>query len=129
MALDGGHRRHAEQRLSCRGPGYDFGRIDPGLGDVHAVGRQSIQLQQPAPGPRAGSDHGGGGREDSAFPRPGIAGAVVPRAVAQRHVYQHDHAQPVGLWHQHLGGRRCDQPVEKHHGLIGKLPKDAIECG
>ena len=39
VALDGGDRRHAEKRLSGRGPGYDVGRIDPGLGDVHPVGR------------------------------------------------------------------------------------------
>ena len=78
MALVGGHRRDAEQRPAGRGPGREVGGVDAGLGDVHPVGRQRVQLEQPAPGPRAGRDDGGGGREDRALPRP-ASSAVVGR--------------------------------------------------
>ncbi len=72
VALVEGHRRNAEQRPAGRGPGGELGGVDAGLGDVHPVGGQRVQLQQPAPAPRAGRDDGGGGREDRAFPHPGV---------------------------------------------------------
>ena len=48
------------------------------------------------------------------------AGDVVrPRAVAERHVHQDDQPQPARLRHQHLRGRRGDQPVQQHDGAVG----------
>ncbi len=59
-------------------PGRELGGVDGGLGDVHAVGRQRVQLEQPAPGPRARRDDGGGGREHRALARPRVAGRRRP---------------------------------------------------
>ena len=39
----------------------ELGGVDAGLGDVDAVGRQRVELEQDSPGPRAGGDDGGGG--------------------------------------------------------------------
>ena len=68
--------------------------------------------------PRAGRDDGRGGREDRAFAPPDRRRPSAP-AVAQRHVHEHDQAQPARLRHQHLGGRRGDQSVEQHDGAVG----------
>ena len=119
VPLVGGHRGDAEQRPARRRPGREVGRVDAGLGDVDPVGRQRVQLQQPAAGPRAGRDDGGGGREDCAFPLPRLARAVGGRAMAQRHVHEHDQPQPARLRHQHPGCRRGDQAVEQHDGAVG----------
>ena len=70
VPLGGRHRRDAEQRVAGRGPRREAGGVDAGLGHVHAVGRQRVQLPQPAPGPCAGGDDGGGRREDLALARP-----------------------------------------------------------
>ena len=50
VALVEGHRRDAEQRPAGRGPGRELGGVDAGLGDVHPVGGQRVELQQPAAG-------------------------------------------------------------------------------
>ena len=54
-----------------RRPRCERGGIDAGLGDVHAVARQRVQLQQRSSAPRARRDDGSGGREDRALPRRG----------------------------------------------------------
>ena len=94
VTLAGGHRRDAKQGLTRRGPGCEIGGVDAGLGDVHPLGGQPVQLEQPAAAPFARRDDGGGSREDRPFP-----------PVLQRHVNEHDQAQPVRLRHQHVGGR------------------------
>ena len=129
MALVGGHRRDAEQRPAGRGAGCELGGVDARLGDVHPVARQRVQVQQPAPSPGAGCDDGSGDREHRAFPHPDIVGHAVCRPMAQRHVDEHDQAQPARLRHHHLGGRRGDQPVEQNDGVVGDPPDDAIEGG
>ena len=72
MALAGDHRGDAEQSPGARGPGREAGSIDSGLGDVHAVAGQLVQLPQRSPGPPAGRDDGGGSREHRALPSPGV---------------------------------------------------------
>jgi hypothetical protein len=52
---------------------------------------------------------------------------VVWRAVAERHVDEHDQPQAVRLRHEHLRGGRGDQPVEQHDGVIGDLPQGLFE--
>ena len=59
---------------------------------------------------------------DRALPRP--RRAVVRRAVAERHVHEHDQPQPARVRHEHLGDRRGDQPVEQHDGVVGDPPDD-----
>ena len=59
------------------GPRRKLRCVDGRLGDVHPLGGQRVELQQPAPGPRARRDDGGGNRKDRAFPRPDVVGAVV----------------------------------------------------
>ena len=71
----------------------------------------------------------GGTREDRALPRPGLLGPVIGRAIAQRHVHEHDQPQPARLRHQRLGGRRGDQSVEQHDGVVGDPPDDVGEGG
>ena len=127
MPLVRGHGRDAQQRPAGRAPGREIGGVDGGLGDMHPVGRQRVELQQPAPCPGAGRDDGSGAREDRALPLAGVAG--LTRRVAQRHVHEHDQPQPARLRHQHLGGRRGDQPVEQHDGVVGDLLDDAGEGG
>ena len=124
MALAGDHRRDGEQRPGGLGARCELGGVDAGLGDVHAIAGQRIQLEKPSPGPPAGRDDGRGGCEDRAFLRPDI----LP-AVAQRHVHEHHQPQPARLRHQHLRGRRGDQPVEQHDGAVGDPPDDAGEGG
>ena len=70
VPLVGRHRRDAQQRVAGRGPRREAGGVDAGLGHVHPVGRQRVQLPQPPPGPCAGRDDGGGRREDLALARP-----------------------------------------------------------
>ena len=101
------HRRDAEQRVAGRGPRREAGGVDAGLGHVHPVGRQPVQLLQPAPGPCAGHDDGRGRREDLALAR-----------VAERHVHEHDLPQPARVRNERLGGGGGDQPVEQHHGAV-----------
>ena len=67
MPLVARHRRDAEQRVAGRAPRREARGVDAGLRHVHPVGRQRVQLLQPAPGPRAGRDDGGGRREDLAL--------------------------------------------------------------
>ena len=126
VALAGDHRGDAEQRPGARVPGREVGSIDSGLGDVHAVAGQFVQLKQRSPGPPAGRDDGGGGREHRALPRPGVS---IRRVVAQRHVHERDQPQPARVGHQHLRGGRGDQPVEQHHGVVGDPLDDAGEGG
>ncbi len=64
VALVRGHRRHAEQRAAVRAARRECRGLHAGLGHVDAVGGQSVQLAEPPPGPGAGRDDGGGGRED-----------------------------------------------------------------
>jgi hypothetical protein len=67
--------------------------------------------------------------EDGALARPDRAGVVVRRAVAERHVHEHDPPQPARLWHEHLGRGGGDQPVEQRQGTVGDLPDGAGEGG
>ena len=57
-----------------------------------------------------------------------VAGLAVRRAVAQRHVHEHDLPQPARLRHERLGGGGGDQPVEQHHGAVGD-PRDGAREG
>ena len=127
MPLVGRQRRDAEQRVAGRGPRREAGGVDARLGDVHPIGRQRVQLLQPAPSPCAGRDDGGGRREDLALARPDRAGLVARRPVAERHVHEHNLPQPVRLRHERLGGGGRDQPVEQHHGAIRNPPDGARE--
>ena len=56
-------------------------------------------------------------------------GLVVRRAVAERHVHEHNLPQPARLRHERFGGGGRDQPVEKHHGAIRNPPDGAPERG
>ena len=129
MALGVGDRRDAEQRPAVGRPGSELGGIDAGRGDMHPVSGQPIELPQPPPGPRAGGDDAGRGREDRALAGPGVVGPAVCGAAPQRHVHEHDEAQPAGLGHEHLGGRGRDQPVEQHDGVVGNAFDDAGQGG
>ena len=129
MALVGRHSRDAEQRVAGRRPRREAGGVDAGLGHVHPVGRQRVQLPQPAPRPCARRDDRAGRREDLALARPDRAGLVVARAVAQRHVHEHDLPQPARVRHERLGGGGRDQPVEQHHGAVRDPPDGARERG
>ena len=129
MPLVGCQRRDAEQRVAGRAPRREAGGVDAGLGHVHPVGRQRVQLPQPAPSPCAGRDDGGGRREDLALARSDRAGLVVRRAVAERHVHEHNLPQPARLRHERFGGGGRDQPVEQHHGAIRNPPDGAREGG
>ena len=124
MALARDHRRDGEQRPGGLCPRREVGGVDAGLGDVHAIAGQGIELEKPSPGPPAGRDDRSGGREDGAFLRP-----VILPAVAQRHVHEHHQPQPARLRQQHLRGRRGDQPVEQHDGAVGDPVDDTREGG
>ena len=124
MALAGDHRRDGEQRPGGLGSRREVGGIDAGLGDVHAIAGQGIELEEPSPGPPAGRDDRSGGREDGALLRP-----VTLPAVAERHVHEHHQPQPARLRQQHLRGRRGDQPVEQHDGAVGDPVDDTREGG
>ena len=117
VPLAGRDRRDAQQRVAGRGPGREAGGVDAGLGHVHAVGRQLVQLLQPAPGPGAGRDDGGGRLEDRAL-----------ALVAQRHVHEHDLPQAARVRDERLGGGGRDQPVEQHHGAVRDPLEGAREC-
>ncbi len=129
VPLVGRHRRDAQQRVAGRRPRRGACGVDAGPGDVHPVGRERVQLLQPAPGPCAGRDDGGGRREDLALARPDRAGLVVRRAVAERHVDEHDLPEAARVRHERLGGGACDQPVEQHHGPVRDPPDGAREGG
>jgi hypothetical protein len=103
VPLVGRHRRDAQQRIARRGPGREVGGVDAGLGHVHPVGRQRIELLQPAPAPCAGRHDGGGRGEDRLLARTDRAGLVRRRAVTQRHVHEQDLPQPVRVGHERLG--------------------------
>ncbi len=122
-----GHRRDAQQRPAGRCSGREIGGVDGRLGHMHSGGRQRVQLQQPAPGPLAGRDDGCRGREDRMLPCPGAVASVICGTVSQRHVHEHDQPQPARLRHEHLRGRRGDQPVEQHDGAVGDPLDDARE--
>ena len=79
-----------------------------------------------ASGPAARRDDRGGGCR---APRPPVPGRRRPPGRPQRHVHERDQPQPARLRHQHLRGRRGDQPVEQHHGAVGNPPDDAGERG
>jgi hypothetical protein len=96
---------------------------------VHPVGRQPVQLAQASAAPRAGRDDRGRRREDVALARLDGAGVAVGRAVAQRHVHEHDLPQPVRLRHERLRGGRRDQPVEQDHRAVRDPPDGAREGG
>ena len=72
VPLGGGHRRDAQQRPAGRAPGCEVGGVDGGLGDVHPLGRQGVQLEQRPPRPRARRDDCGGRREHRALPRASV---------------------------------------------------------
>ena len=129
MALVVCHRGDAQQRAAGVGPGRELGGVDGGLGDVHAVGGQRVQLEQPTPGPVAGRDDRGGSREHRALADADVIGVVSRRAVAERHVDEHDQPQPARLRHEHLGRRRRDQPVEQHDGAVRNPRQHAREGG
>ncbi len=99
-------------------PGARFGSVHTGLRDVHQVRPQRVAVEQPAPGPRAGRDDRGSGRQHRAFPGAG-GGIVTRRRVAQRHVHEHDQAQPPRLGHQHLRDSRGDKTVQQYEGAVG----------
>ena len=124
MALAGDHRRDAEQRSCGRRPRRERGGIDAGLGDMHPITGQRVQLQQRSSAPRARRDHRRRGREDCALPHAGVAVCRIP---AQRHVHERDETQPVRLGHQHLRSRRGDEPVEQREGAVGDVLDDAGE--
>ena len=96
---------------------------------MHTVGRQRVQLPQPAPSPCAGRDDGGGRREDLALARSDRAGLIVRRAVSERHVHEHDLPQAARLRHERFGGGARDQPVQQHHGAIRDPPDGARQGG
>jgi hypothetical protein len=129
VPLVGRHRPDAEQRVAGRGPRREAGGVDAGLGHVHPVGRQPVQLLEPAPAPCAGRDDGGGRRKDLALARPDDVGLAVRRAVAQRHVHEHDLPQPPRLRHERVGGGGRDQAVEQHHGAVRDRPDGARQGG
>jgi hypothetical protein len=129
VPLVGRQRRDAEERVAGRAPRREAGGVDAGLGHVHPVGRQLVQLPQPAPSPCAGRDDGGGRRQDLALARAHRAGLVVRRAVAERHVHEHDLPQPARMRHERFGGGGGDQPIEQHHGAIRNPPDGAREGG
>ena len=129
VPLVGRHRRDAQQRVAGRRPRRGACGVDAGPGDVHPVGRQRVQLLQPAPGPCAGRDDGDGRREHLALARPDRAGLVVRRAVAERHVDEHDLPEAARVRHERLGCGACDQPVEQHHGPVRDPPDGAREGG
>jgi hypothetical protein len=127
VSLGACHRTDAEQRVAGRGPRSEPGGVNAGLGHVHPVGRQRVELSQPAPSPCAGRDDGGGRSEDLALARTDRAGLAVRRAVAERHVNEHDLPQPARLGHERFGGGGGDQPVEQDHGAIGNPPDGACQ--
>ena len=122
-------RGGAEEGVTGRGPRREAGGVNARLSHVDPIGRKRIQLPQPAPSPCAGRDHGGGSREDLALARPDRAGFLVRRAVAERHVHEHDLPQPARLRHERLGGGGRDQPVEQDDGAIRNPSDNAREGG
>ncbi len=56
MPLAGDHRRHREQCPGGRRSRREVGGVDAGLGDVDAVARQRVELQEDSSGPRARRD-------------------------------------------------------------------------
>ena len=91
-----------EQRPGRRRAGREVGGIGAGLGDVDAVARQRVELQERAPSPDARRDDRRRGRQHRALP---LLHACVRCAVAERHVHEHDQAQAARLWGEHLGRR------------------------
>jgi hypothetical protein len=85
---------------------------------VHPVGRQRVQLREPAPGPFTGRDHRG---------RPGEHVALA--GAADRHVHEDDLPQPSGVRDERLGRGGRDQPVQQHHGAVRYPPDGAREGG
>ena len=102
--------RRRRRRARRRAPGRPAARTAPAAGaGVHAlVVTTAAAAASTAPSRAAASP------------------SVVP---AQRHVHEHDQPQPARLRHQHLRGRRGDQPVEQHHGAVGDPPDDVGERG
>ena len=92
---------------------------------MHPVGRQRVQLPQPAPSPSAGRDDSGGRRKDLALARSHRAGLVVRRAVAERHVHEHNLSQAAPC------GTSVSGAVDaiSHHGAIRNPPDSAREGG
>jgi hypothetical protein len=128
VPLVGRQCRDAEQRAAGGASRREAGGVDARLRHVHPLGRQPVQLPQPAAGPRAGRDDGSGRREHLALARSDCVGLLVRRPVAERHVHQHDLAQPPRLRNEGLGGGGCDQAVEQHHGA-GRNPPDGAREG
>ena len=115
MALARDHGGHREQGAGGRRSGSELGAIDTRLGDMDAVGRQRIEVEQRSPRPGARRDDGSGSREH------------LPLALAaQRHVDERDEPQASCLRDQHLGRRRRDEPVEQHERSVRDRADD---CG
>ncbi len=57
-----------------------------------------------------------------------VSDLVVGRAVAQRHVHEHDLPQAARVRHERLGGGGRDQSVEQHDGAVGD-PRDGARQG
>ncbi len=79
------------------------------------------------PRPAAGRDDGR--RRPRSTARSRVRAPSSAASMAQRHVHEHDQPQPARLRHEHLRGRRGDQPVEQHDGAVGDLPDGVGEGG
>ena len=90
-------------------PGASSAASTPRLGDVHALARQRVQLEQAAAGPGARRDDGRGGREHRAL---ALRRVVVALPAPERHVHEHDQPQPARLRHEHLG-RGARRPARR----------------
>ena len=125
MTLAGDHRSNREQRPGGCRPRRELGGIDPGLGDVDAVARQGVELQEGPPGPGAGGDDGRGSREDGPFSLPDT---TVRRVLTERHVHEDDEPQAPRLRGQHFRRGRSDEPVEQDERPVGD-PADGTRKG
>ena len=121
-----GHRRDAEQRPAIRCPGGELGRVGARLRPRGPGRRAASTARAASTGPAAGGDHRGGGGEHRASRLRCIR---VVRPVAERHVHEHDQPQPARRRHEHVRGRRGDEPVEQHDGAVGEVVDDAGKGG